>query len=92
MEITKSLNGECAYAHTSSPFKQDMSGPARKRYGSKISDQDIREMRALHQYRCWTFKRLSAEYGISDQQARRAINGILGAFIMHSERDLPSEC
>ncbi|MNC75490.1 hypothetical protein D3C75_1270310 [compost metagenome] len=89
MQLTKSLNGECAYADTAKPFKHDLSGAGRRRWGVQVPDQTIREIRALHQYRCWTRKRLEAEYGLTTKQIDSIVLGVTGAYLVFSEADLP---
>lgn len=76
-----------AYTQTSDPY-HDKAGPGRKR-NCKIPDQLIREIRALYDYRGWTISMLEIRYGLSDHQVKRITGGVTGAFLLHSESDLP---
>lgn len=77
-----------AYTQTSEPIKQDKSGPGRKRAGN-IADQTIKEIRALREYRGLTPKMLEARYSMTKYQIKNILNGVTGAYLIHSESDVP---
>ncbi len=83
-----SFNKFNAYTQTSEPIKQDKSGPGRKRAG-KIADHTIKEIRALREYRGLTPKMLEARYSMTKYQIKNILNGVTGAYLIHSEQDLP---
>lgn len=56
----------------------------------RIGDQVIREIRALHQYRMWTAGRLAERYGLKRSSVKNILEGITGALVTFSERDVPA--
>lgn len=85
-----SFNKFNAYTQTADPAKKDKSGPGRKRAG-KVPDQTIKEIRALREYRGLTPKMLEAGYSMTKHQIKNILNGVTGAYLIHSESDLPPE-
>lgn len=83
-----SFNKFNAYTQTAEPAKRDKSGPGRKRAG-KVLDNTIREIRALREYRGLTPKMLEARYSMTKHQIRNILDGVTGAYLIHSESDLP---
>lgn len=78
-----------AYTQTAEPYS-DKAGPGRKR-NCKIPDQTIREIRSLYDFRRWTCEMIAGRYGLSDSQVNRIASGLTGAYLVHSESDLPKE-
>lgn len=76
-----------AYTQTADKY-HDKAGPGRKR-NCKIPDQLIREIRALYDYRGWTNSMIEKQYGLSVNQVKGITGGMTGAFLIHSEKDLP---
>lgn len=82
------LNKLSAYTQTADAAKKDKSGPGRKRVG-KIPDQVIREIRALRDYRGWNASMVEDKYQMTKNQVRNILNGVTGAYLIHSESDIP---
>lgn len=85
-----SFNKFNAYTQTADPAKEDKSGPGRKRAG-KVPDQVIREIRAVSEYLGWTPSMLESEYRMTKHQIKNILSGLTGAYLIHSESDLPVE-
>lgn len=84
------LNKLSAYTQTTDAAKKDKSGPGRKRVG-KIPDQVIREIRALREYSGWNASMVEDKYLMTKNQVRNIFEGVTGAYLIHSESDLPKE-
>ncbi len=82
------FNKLSAYTQTTDAAKEDKSGPGRKRVG-KIPDQVIREIRALREYRGWSASMVEDKYLMTKNQVRNILNGVTGAYLIHSESDIP---
>lgn len=82
------LNKLSAYTQTTDAAKKDKSGPGRKRVG-KVPDQVIREIRALRDYRGWNASMVEDKYQMTKNQVRNILNGVTGAYLIHSESDIP---
>ena len=79
-----------AYTQTAGVAKEDKTGPGRKR-AAKVHDQVIREIRAVREYWNWTPSMLEDEYKMTKHQVRNILSGLTGAYLVHSESDLPEE-
>lgn len=77
-----------AYTQTADAAKEDKSGPGRKR-AAKIPGQVIREIRAVSEYLGWTPSMLESEYRMTKHQIKNILSGLTGAYLIHSESDLP---
>lgn len=60
-------------------------------HARKLTDEQIKELRALMDYRGWEAIQIQARYGIDADTARRYMNGITRAKLKYSEEDLPDE-
>ena len=60
-------------------------------HARKLTDEQIKELRALMDYRGWEATQIQARYGIDADTARRYMNGITRAKLKYSEEDLPDE-
>lgn len=56
-----------------------------------LNEQQIKELRALMDYRGWESIQIQARYGIDADTARRYMQGITRAKIKYSAEDLPDE-
>lgn len=55
-----------------------------------VTDESIKAMRALFDYRGWSKKELSEYFKINYSSVARAIDGLTRAKLSHSEADVPS--
>ena len=60
-------------------------------HARKLTDEQIKELRALMDYRGWQAIQIQARYGINADTARRYMSGITRAKLKYSEEDLPDE-
>lgn len=60
-------------------------------HARKLTDEQIKELRALMDYRGWEAIQIQTRYGIDADTARRYMQGITRAKLKYSEEDLPDE-
>lgn len=88
MAMYGTKNAISAYAQTGDVAKEDKTGPGRKRAG-KIPDQVVREIRAIREFWGWAPAILESEYKMTKHQVKNILLGVTGAYLIHSESDLP---
>lgn len=71
------------------PTKKRRGAPTGQGRKSEISDQVVREIRALYDFKKWKPDALCKRYGLSQDQVKRIISGYTAAYVLHSEADLP---
>lgn len=80
-------NGRTAWAQGIVTPRKETIEVGRNRVGP--TDQVVKEIRALREFRKWKFKPLAERYGLTLCQIRGIVNYSTAAFVIHSEADIP---
>lgn len=75
------VNAGVSVEKKGAPFGQNRS--------SVITDQVVREIRALSDFKGWKRDALSKRYGLSPKQVGRILSGYTASNVLHSQQDIP---
>lgn len=56
----------------------------------RVSEQVVKEIRALYDFRGWTKGKLAERYNLKISTVKNILEGITGALVTHSAADVPA--
>lgn len=79
------------------PWSRDDHNATKRMHKSKksvakhrVSEQVIKEIRALYDFRGWTKGKLAERYNLKVSTVKNILEGITGALVTHSAADVPA--